>query len=170
MRKVLESFEHADIFGSLIQPRDELISRARGDLNANVSGDDLLTQDLFARACRVVLQAEYLSQRYSIVVANPPYMGSKNMAASLSAWVKDNYPDGKQDLYGCFVLRGTLLVREDGLVAMITGDTWMTIKTFVGFRKRLLENFTFRNFLHMHDVSNHPDMFGANAAFVLSKR
>ena len=163
-------FEHADTFGSLIRPRDELISRVRCNLDANGFGDDLLAQDLLVRAGRVVRQVEYLSQRYSIVVTNPPYMGSGNMDAGLSAWVKDNYSDGRQDLYGCFVSRGTLLAREDGLVAMIIGDTWMTIKTFEGFRKRLLENITFLNFLHMHDVSNHPDIFGANAAFVLSKR
>jgi hypothetical protein len=163
-------FKHADTFGSLIRPRDDFISRVRHQLDANVFGDDLLTQELTVRAGRVVLQAEYLSQRYSIVVTNPPYIGSGNMDASLSAWVKDNYSEGKQDLYGCFVLRGALLARQDGLVAMIIGDTWMTIRTFESFRKRLLQKHAFLSFLHLHDVSNHPDIFGANAAFILSKR
>ncbi|MEO3939820.1 BREX-1 system adenine-specific DNA-methyltransferase PglX [Paenarthrobacter nicotinovorans] len=162
-------FEYADTFGSLIQPREDLLARLRSALDANASGDDLLLQDQFDRAARVILQADYLSQRYSIVVANPPYMGSGNMGAKLSAWVKDTHPDEKQDLYACFVTRGSRLVRSHGLVAMITGDTWMTIKTFEGFRKKLFESHTFRGFLHLHDVSNHPDIFGANAAFVLSK-
>jgi len=163
-------FEHADTFGALIRPRDDLIVRLRRKLDSSVSGDDLLGQDLLVRASRVLRQAEYLSQRYSIVVANPPYMGSGNMDARLSPWVKDNYFDEKQDLYGCFVSRGNLLARDDGLVAMIVGDTWMTIKTFEAFRKRLLDKHTFLCFLHLRDTAYHADTFGANAAFVVSKR
>lgn len=163
-------FEHADTFGALIRPRNELIDRLRHGLDASVSDDNLLDQDISVRAARVVLQAEYLSRRYSIVVANPPYMGAGNMDANLSAWIKENYSDEKQDLYACFVSRGCLLARENGLVAMVIGDTWMTIKTFAEFRKGLLRDHTFFNFVHMHDVSNHPDIFGANAAFVFSNR
>jgi len=164
-------FEHADIFGALLRPREELIEPLRAHLSQDVPRDrDLFSYDVVTRACRVITQAEFLSPHYSVIVMNPPYMGSGNMAASLSGWIKDNYPDGKQDLYGCFVSRGILLAREDGLIAMVIGDTWMTIKSFESFRRRLLQSRTFFSFLHLDDVSNHPDIFGANAAFVLSKR
>ena len=43
----------------------------------------MLDADVLERAERVVLQAEYLSPRYSVVVANPPYMGSRNMDSRL---------------------------------------------------------------------------------------
>ena len=55
-------------------------------------------------------------------------MGSGNMGADLSVWFKANYSDGKSDLYAAFVSRATYLAKEDGLVAMIIGDSWMTAR------------------------------------------
>jgi hypothetical protein len=44
----------------------------------------------------------------------------------------------------------------------------MSIKSFEALRKKLLLHHAFGSFVHLHDVSNHADVFGANAAFVLS--
>ncbi len=82
--------------------------------------------------------------------------------------MKDEYPDVKQDLYGAFVVRGIELAHDAGLLAIVIGDTWMSIKSFQALRLRLLNGHAFDSFVHMRDVSNHPDIFGANAAFVLS--
>jgi hypothetical protein len=164
-------FEHAHTFGALIRPDPHLTVRLRGHIANRFGGDrDLLTQDIETRAQRVVAQAEALGSTYALVITNPPYMGSKNMSANLLLWVKDNFPEGKQDLYGAFTLRGSQLARGGGIVAMITGDTWMTIKTFEGLRKQILERCTFHSVLHLQDVSKHSDTFGANAAFVFTVR
>ena len=82
--------------------------------------------------------------------------------------MKDEYSDAKQDLYGAFVVRGIGLANRRGLLAIVIGDTWMSIKSFEAMRLRLLNGHAFDSFVHMRDVSNHPDIFGANAAFVLS--
>ena len=82
--------------------------------------------------------------------------------------MKDEYPEVKQDLYGAFVVRGIELAHRAGLLAIVIGDTWMSIKSFEDLRLRLLDGHSFDSFVHMRDVSNHPDIFGANAAFVLS--
>ncbi|PJI93567.1 Eco57I restriction-modification methylase domain-containing protein [Luteimicrobium subarcticum] len=82
--------------------------------------------------------------------------------------MKDQYADVKQDLYGAFVARGIELALNNGLLAIVIGDTWMSIKSFEALRLRLMDGHAFDSFVHMRDVSNHPDVFGANAAFVLS--
>lgn len=161
-------FEHADMFGSLIQPDSEVTARLAHHLPALDDGGDLLAADVIKRAARVVTQAQYLAPRYSLVVTNPPYMGSKNMAARLAEYAKAVYPSTKQDLYGCFVLQAMTLVRRNGFVAMVIGDTWMSIVSFEALRKGILTGHSFDSFIHLRDVSNHPDVFGANAAFVLS--
>jgi hypothetical protein len=162
-------FEHADTFGSLIRPNAELTPRLGRHIGELDDGGDLLTVDVIEWAERVVMQAEYLAQQYSVVVTNPPYMGSGNMSAAVSSWIKDAYPDEKQDLYGCFSIRSDELVASGGFVALVTGDTWMTIKSFEKLRRRLLAKNAFLSFVHMHDVSNHADVFGANTAFVMAK-
>jgi hypothetical protein len=162
-------FEHADAFGSLIQPDTRLIPRLRQHVAELEDRGDLMAAEVIEWAERVVTQAEYLTPRYSVVVTNPPYMGSGNMSAAVSSWIKETYPDEKQDLYACFVVRSDELVRSGGYIALVTGDTWMTIKSFEKLRRRLLAKHAFLSFVHMHDVSNHPDIFGANTAFVVAK-
>lgn len=160
-------FEHADTFGSLIQPDPELTERLKKHIAQLNDGGDILLADALGWAEKVVLQAEYLSPRYFVVVANPPYLGSRKMDTRLTAFAKAQYPMGRQDLYSCFVQRAIELVNPRGVVAMILGDTWMSITSFEGFRRLLLDNHAFASFVHLRDVSNHPDIFGANAAFVL---
>ena len=129
---------------------------------------DLLSADIYERVATVLHQAHVLSSSYHAIVTNPPYMGAGNMGASLSAWLAANVPAGKQDLYGAFVLRSLSLAKSGGLLAMITGDSWMTIGTFEHLRVDLLKTCTALCFLHLRDSAYHMDTFGANTAFVFS--
>ena len=95
-------FEHADTFGALIQAgRRRSSSRSRPHLDGDVDDEgDLIRHDARASARGEVLdQAEYLSPATHVVVANPPYMGSKNMGASCRAGWRRDYPRRKSDLY-----------------------------------------------------------------------
>jgi hypothetical protein len=160
-------FQNADTFGSLIRPFEDLVEPLRLHLDSEISGGgDLFSADVIERARRVLWQASYLAARYHVVVTNPPYMGGKNMGIELGSRLKADYSDGKQDLYGAFVLRAIQLAMVDGLIAMITGDTWMAIKAFDSFRNILLKGQTFHTFLHLRDTAYHADKFGANAAVV----
>jgi hypothetical protein len=164
-------FSQAGTFGALVQPDPADVARLAAQLQDKLNfADDLIEQNVYERARRVIAQAKILSAEYTVVIANPPYMGWKNMNASLSAWVKDRFSAGKQDLYGAFVLRARELVRKGGVVAMITGDSWMTIKTFEGLRKELIEHCTLSSVLHLQDSSKHSDTFGANSAFIMDER
>ncbi len=162
-----KQFAAADTFGSLIQPDHGLAVGLLVHLETLEAGGDILHQHTVELARRVLHQAMALSRRYAIVVANPPYMGSRNMTPVLSDFVKSNFPEGKQDLYGCFILRSVSLADGAGLVALVVGDTWMSIKAFEDLRSTVLLGHGISSFVHCADVSNHPDVFGANTAFVL---
>ncbi len=164
-----QAFEHADTFGSLIQPDETLLPSLRMHVDHVTRTDQLFTQDLYNRADTILTQVEYLSKRHHVIVANPPYMGSGRMIQELAHHLSQQFPDAKQDMYGAFVLRAYTLTLSTGLIAMITGDTWMTIKSFERFRETILKSGGVLSFLHLDDVSNHPDIFGANAAFVLER-
>src|SRR5699024_9687795 len=51
----------------------------------------------------LVEQAEVLSNKYDVVVTNPPYMGSSGMNPKLSKYVNKNYKDSKSDLFAVFM-------------------------------------------------------------------
>ena len=161
-------FAEADTLGSLIQPDPNLTVRLARHLETLEDAGDMLLSEALGGARIAIRQAEYLSPTYSVVIANPPYMGSKQMNGLLSQFMKQEYAHVKQDLYGAFVVRGIQFAHELGMLAIVIGDTWMSIKSFEALRLRLLRDHAFNSFVHMRDVSNHPDIFGANAAFVLS--
>lgn len=82
---------------------------------------------------------DLLSQRYDIVAANPPYMGSKNMGAWLKRYVEANYPEGKRDLYSAFIMRNLQLSGKGGRVAMVTQQSWMFLYSFIDLRASINE-------------------------------
>ncbi|MFF3695024.1 BREX-1 system adenine-specific DNA-methyltransferase PglX [Streptomyces sp. NPDC002221] len=142
-------FEHADTFGSLIQPDPELTARLKLHIGQLDDDGDMLLADALGRAKRVVLQAEYLAPRYATVVANPPYMGSGNMNARLSAWTRNTFPKAKADLYACFIERAAELAVPHGRVAMITMQSWMFLSSFAAMRATLLKNHALESMAHL---------------------
>lgn len=162
------AFEHADTFGSLIAPDSSLVPMLKERMG-QVEARDLFAETTLDKARRVLAQAGYLAPGYHVVVANPPYMGSGNMGGLLSDFVKNAFPKDKQDLYACFVSRAYELTQRESLIGMVVGDTWMTLSTFESFRTRLINEGGLVSCLHLDDVSNHPDIFGANTAFVLER-
>ncbi len=162
------AFEHADIFGSLIQPDHHLTGLLK-HLDTLDNAANLLIRDILSRAHRVVLQTEYLSPRYSVFIANPPYMGARNMGWELSLHLGGLYADAKQNLYGAFVYRGLQLAGQQGALAMVVGDEWMTASTYERFREMMLRSGSFSSLLHLRDSAYHADKFGANVAFAMNR-
>ena len=58
-------------------------------------------------------------------MTNPPYMGSGNMDARLSEFVKKHYPDSKSDLFAVFIERCGQMTGKNRYQAMITQHAWM---------------------------------------------
>jgi hypothetical protein len=99
------------------------------------------TEAFFSQsAVRGLALFDLLAQRYDIVAANPPYMGSKHMGAWLKSYIGANYSEGKRDLYSAFILRDLQLAKNNGRVAMITQQSWMFQRSFIDFRAVEEEN------------------------------
>ena len=137
---LVDTFEHAKTFGSLIQipyslkthlavlPQVLALVKQSGELYATAAADDLLP---------LVQQAQLLGMQFDAVVANPPYLGGKGMNATLLTFAKDKYSDGKSDLYAMFISRSVDLARQGGLVSIITMQSWMFINAYSKFREAL---------------------------------
>lgn len=131
-------FEHADTLGSLIQPDAARIMFVKAALERTNAADDIIYSGTVDRARKLVLQAELLSNRYAVVVANPPYMGSKNMNARLSEFAKQRFPDTKSDLFAMFIERCLWLVEVGGFAGLMSPFVWMFLSSYEKLRERLL--------------------------------
>lgn len=111
-----------------------------------------------------------LTDKYAALVMNPPYMGSGNMNAELSEYVKKNYADGKADLFSVFMILAKDHLKENGKYGMINMQSWMFLSSFEGLRKSLLENTRIDNMLHL-GPRTFDELSGEvvqNVAFVIS--
>jgi type II restriction/modification system DNA methylase subunit YeeA len=90
-----------------------------------------------------------LTQKYTSVVANPPYMGQKSMNADLKNYVNANYPITKSDLMTIFMEVIPNLTEDNSRFALINLPSWLFLSSFEKIRKSYIDNFTFDSLLHM---------------------
>lgn len=93
--------------------------------------------------------AKILSNKYEIVVTNPPYMGSSGMDKVLSEFAKKNYPNSKNDLFAMFMEQCEHLSLEKGYYGMITQQAWMFLSSFQKMRTKLVEKTTIINMANL---------------------
>lgn len=84
-------------------------------------------------------QAKVMSQKYDVVVTNPPYMGLASGDKKINEYVKKNYPDSKTDLYAVFIEKCGETLQDNGYQAMITQQSWMFLSSFEKLRKKILK-------------------------------
>lgn len=79
-----------------------------------------------------------LSQQYSIVCTNPPYLNKYNDI--LKKYVTENYKEYASDLFSVFMYRNMLLCKPDGYCGYMTPNVWMFIKSYERLRNFLIKN------------------------------
>ena len=90
-----------------------------------------------------------LTDKYTSVVANPPYMGSGNMNADLSKYVKEHYEEGKADLFSVFMIVAKDMLAPSGKYGMINMQSWMFLSSFEKLRTNILKHCKIDNMLHL---------------------
>jgi type II restriction/modification system DNA methylase subunit YeeA len=149
LQTTLRQFEEADNFGSLIRPDvTDVDGMLRILESKNVSGQ-LFISMAHQKVLQALRQADYLSPKYHVVIANPPYMGGKGMNGRMGAWAKDNYPNSKSDLFGMFIERNLDLAQKRGTIAMITMQSWMFLLSFEALRVEVLDQNTLLSMAHL---------------------
>ena len=149
LQHTLLQFEGADNFGSLIRPATTNVSDIRHMLNEKNLSGNLTLFTTHQKVLKVLEQADYLSPKYHVVIANPPYMGGKGMNARLKRFAQDNYPNSKSDFFAMFIERNLDMAMQKGMVAMITMQSWMFLSSFEKLRENILNNDTILSMAHL---------------------
>jgi type II restriction/modification system DNA methylase subunit YeeA len=167
--ETLLMFELADNAGSLLQPKivtpDYYLQKLGSlDLNGNLE-----LASTHKKALSVLKQTKYLAGKYHCVVANPPYMGNKNLNDVLKLYAKNNYLEVKYDLYAMFIKRIFDMVVTKGNIGLMTPFTWMFIKSYENLRDFLLSNSTLTSLVRPEYHSFFESAFVPICAFTLNK-
>ena len=168
MDSIITEMHDAKEYGSIlnITPVDFVALYDRFNevqIDINMSKESVLNSLL-----PLVQVAEALVQRYDVVITNPPYMGSGNMADTLSEFIKNFYPNTKVDLSTVFMEKNLSICKSLGFVSMINIPVWMNLAGCQEFRIDLIQNRTLVNMLHFGRGVFGSD-FGS-AAFVFTRK
>ena len=152
--RLIEEMRDAKEYGSAIDvsPCDWTLLRKfavprqskDGQLTLDIHGEINVSE----RLQKLIYIGQALSQKYHVVVTNPPYMGSSGMSNKLSDFVKKNYPDNKSDLFSVFIEKCGRMPYLGGFQAMITQHSWMFLASFEKLRLSL-NNVNIINMAHL---------------------
>ena len=149
LQTTLRQFEEADNFGSLIRPDVTDVDGMLRILDSkDVSGHLFLSQT-HKKVLQALRQADHLSPKYHVVIANPPYMGGKGMNGRLAEWLKDNYADVKSDLFSAFVIRCSALGLNFGYVGIMSPNVWMYLSSYERLRRIITSEKTLTNLVEL---------------------
>ena len=164
----------ADMLGSIMEfdlsetTRNALMIRTAEYDEMLAMGDRVPEPSRIAmRYARIILA---LTDDYSAICMNPPYMGSGRFDATLSKYVKDHYVDGKADLFAVFMQVAINRLADGGKYGMINMHSWMFLSSFERLRCTLLKEQTIDSLLHL-GARTFDELSGEvvqNAAFVIT--
>ncbi len=146
---LLYQFKEADNFGSLIRPELTNISDVLRLIDEKKVTNDMFLQNIHQRVLHVLKQAEYLSPKYSVVIANPPYMGYRNMNDDLKKFSKRHYPSSSADLFAMFMEGSLSLLLPKGMMAFITMQSWMFLASYEKLRAVILNKYIILSMVHI---------------------
>jgi len=149
LQETLRQFEEADNFGSLIVPKVQNVESILKLLESKDVTKDIFLQETHTRVLGLLKQADYLSQKYHVVVANPPYMGGKGMSDRLKKYLSDNYNDVKTDLFSAFMVRNTFLTLPKGQLGFMTPFVWMFISSYEKLREFIINQKTITSLVQL---------------------
>lgn len=142
---LVEVFKHAREIGSLQTiERNDYKAFAEYLLNVDAPNAQL---DLFSvewlnsikpLMLQFTKQASILSNKYTIVCTNPPYMNK--LESHLKDFVVNNYKAYSGDLFSVFMYRNFGFCKNDGYSAFMTPFVWMFIKTYENLREYIINN------------------------------
>ncbi|MCC4765355.1 BREX-1 system adenine-specific DNA-methyltransferase PglX [Methanosarcina sp. DH1] len=144
-KNTLLQFSEADNFGSLIRPAAKDVSNLLLLLKSKKLSGNLSQFATHQKILQALKQADYLSPKYNVVVANPPYMGSKGINSELKTFLQKNYSDTKSDLFSAFIERIMEMTQKGGFIGMMTPFNWMFLSSFEKLRQKILTEYTLTN-------------------------
>ena len=151
METLHELFGQAPVLGSLIDPTSIDADLFRRDfesiralfavvLDQERTSEDQIEQAMAARG--MARAAQMLSDRYTLVITNVPYLARGKQAQPLRTFCERQYPRAKNDLATVFLERCLRLCTEGGTASLVLPQNWLFLTSYEKFRRRLLKTET----------------------------
>ncbi|AGL88302.1 Adenine-specific methyltransferase, Type II restriction enzyme [Limosilactobacillus fermentum F-6] len=115
----------------------------------------------------IIATAETMTQRYDVVVTNPPYLNKMN--STLKKYVKKHYKDYSADLFSVFIWHNINMAKANGYASYMTPVSWMFLKSFEKLRDSVLQLTSIASLIQMETHAYFDEAYVTINTFVLKK-
>jgi hypothetical protein len=152
MRRLYHLFQQAPILGSLIDPKrvggtlfTAEFEKAKPLLERALMAEheDETEHELAVAAKGLLEAARFLTETFTVVATNVPYVGRRKQGAALREYAATWHPQAKADLATCFVERCLRFTPGAGTIAVVTPQNWLFLGAYKELRGSLLKETTF---------------------------
>ena len=152
MEQLYKLFEKAPVLGSLINPRvmagtileaefQDLKPFLEEALKLETTED---THELAVTAKGITDAVEILSDQFTLVATNVPYLGREGHADVLVNFADGYAPDASADLATLMLHRCFQFTGKTGMIGVVLPQNWWVGKSYSDFRKRMLAETSWR--------------------------
>lgn len=147
IEEIVRKFEDAELYGSLIKDfkyqssEYRELARQLSDIAEGLVGDIndyLVRENLESYIIPLLKQAEILSNKYDIVVTNPPYAGNGKLSSKMQSFLRLYYENTKYDLFSAFIERNMDFALLEGQIGIMCPYVWLFIQSYEKLRNIIL--------------------------------
>lgn len=151
--ELVETFRYAKTIGSLlIMPKldislvESVIEKLDSQAVATIFNAMLVNEG--PKLLKILVkQFKIMSDKYDVMITNPPYLGISKMEANPKKYLTDKYPSSKSDMFAMFM--EVPFVKKNGFRAMVNPDSWMFLVSYEDMRKKIIHNESIVNMIHL---------------------
>lgn len=143
---LIETFKNAKEIGSLLLIDDKNYD----DLKKEIESDNTIFGiELREKLLPIINVAKILTNKYEVVVTNPPYMSNNVMTNNIKKYIGQKYKEGKNDLFSAFVLRNSRLGNYNSYLGFMTPFVWMFISSYQDLRRYITDEMSIDSLIQM---------------------
>lgn len=159
--------EKADELGSIMKFN---LSDATREAMQTVVANYRIQADAYSEIVKSMDLMLMLTDKYSAICMNPPYMGRKHMDACLANYTESNFANSKTDLFTVFMEVAYDRLMPNAKYGMINMQAWMYNTYFKLHRENVLASQQIDNLLHLgpHTFDELSGEIVQNVAFVIT--
>lgn len=148
-------FENAKEYGSILQVRKldfDIIEKRIEEIRTGVAQNMFELQFkniILDKVPALIKQGKIMSQKYEILVTNPPYIGIRSMNSILAEYARKNFKHSKNDISTIFMETSMKSLKKDGFMAMINIPSWMFLSSYEELRKDIINSHVIMSLIHL---------------------
>lgn len=149
--KIYEQFKGAPVLGSLIDPELSLGEGSLFELDwqdvepllnkalMNEKNDDYREMAVVAKG--ILKAASLLTEKYSLVLTNVPFLGTRKQNDILLMYLEEHYYSERFDLAVAMISRILAMLSYGGIASIVAPQAWHYLSSYKSFREKLIKNY-----------------------------